>query len=441
MDNPRNDTTLDELQSKYKELVDKTYLNVLHDLTFSPSHSIIGHITLFKIENLADPVSSHFFTFTLNALAHLKEVFGYILQSVHNTITFYIGLKTTKNMAVSLNILKNGLKNSYPTSQFNQLSQEESSSILKKIFNPKLYEALSSVIVIPNNTSQSNTPINQNLLDLMYGEDFLAFFLASASDCYTAKHLIKELESLYTDLSSFAQATYAFTYSFSKNPSTQLLKSVTENTANSCIISNGTSQQGSTSKGIIITPQATSQAQNIPQLALSIGYSEACSIASTDNKSMSKEDSKGDSITKSTLNISSTFVTNTDSISFIHQNKHVTELLDKINALISRLNSASQDNLFCFGAYFLSPDAATSIRAAYTYSGLAKDNSLNIEDPFITTWEFDNCIFPDLLDELSKFNHLSFFLSPKNDCITTSTPITSSELLNTFYFPHPSSAD
>ncbi|WP_069999015.1 hypothetical protein [Cellulosilyticum sp. I15G10I2] len=436
MHNPRNESLLDELLNLYKFLVNKEYLNNLHNLTFCPSNKA-GSIILLKIEMLTEPLSPNFFSFVLDTLGDLNGVFGYILQSSHHKLTFYVGVKAAKSMGTALDVLKSGLISSYPNSEVRELSLEESSLILAKVFNPDSYQALSSAIVIPNNTSSSNTPINQKLLELMNKEDFVAFFLASSCIGDEIKCFIKELEDLYTELSSFSQTEYELTHSFAKNPSTQISKSITETDGTSCTVTNGITNECSTTKGIIIAPLAVVQPKDLPQLSLGLSYSETSEIDNTNDRSVAEEECKQYAVTKSNLSGTSNTTTDSKEICFTSENKSITDRLAKLDTIIERLSSISNEVLFCFGAYFLSSSKATSIRAARTYAGLAKDKTLNIEGPFITMWEADDSIFPELIEELRYFNHLTFVMTPKNKCITNYTLITSLELLNSFYFPYP----
>ncbi len=436
MHSPRNDSLLNEMLSKCEILIDKNNFNNLHKFTFCPSHHQEDCISLLEIETLTSPISPEFFVFVLNALGSLKEVFGYILKSSQRTLTLYVGLKTTGNKCTAIELLKNGLKSSYPNSKFGELSPKESSLILMELFNPSYYHTLSSAVVIPNNTALSNSPINEKLVDLMNNEDFVALFLASAITRCEIKCLIDELKDLYTYLSSFSETNYNFSHSLAKNTAAHVSKSITESDSSTCVGTSGNLHSLNTAQYTLITPAITIPLQNSRILSTSISFYQTSGIVDTYSQAREKGETKGCATTKTNLHIDSNTITNTDSVGYINQNKRVTDLLVKIDELISRLNKAAGGPLFYFGAYFLSDCAATSIRAAFTFSGLAKDTTINSEDPFITTWEDCDSIFPKLIDELRNFNHLSFGMPPKDECMTTSTLITSSELLGSFYFPY-----
>lgn len=434
MHDPRKESLLNELISKYESLVDKKELCDLNKLNFCPSQHI-EPILLLKIEMLTQALAPEFFSFVLNALGGIGGVFGYMLQASQQRLNFYVGFKTAAGIKTAVEVLKSGLKSTYPGSKVIQLSLEESALVLDKLFNPNTYSTLTSVVVVPNNTSSSNAPINQKLIDLMHNEAFVAIFLASSAKTCNIRCLIKALEDLYTELTPFLGTEYEPTYSTSKTPSTQIAKSITESDANACTVTNAITRECSSTKGVAITPVTTVSPKDLPQLSVGIAYSESSGNDNTDAQSIAKQETKGSSVTKSNVSTSSNTTAYSDTIYFIKENKFIEDTLAKLTLMIERLNKISSEGVFYFGAYFLSQSQATSIRSAYTYSGLAKDSTLTGEGPFINSWEEEDCDFPKLVEEIRNFNHLSF-LTPHNKQITTSVLISSLELLNSFYFPY-----
>jgi hypothetical protein len=437
MQKPRNDSLLNDLISKCETLIDKANLHCLHDFSFCPSDEAKEGIRLLQVEVLTTPLSPDFFTFVLNALGNLKEVFGYILRSSQHQPELYIGLKTDEGMRSALDILKNGLKNTYPNSKFKELSPKESSLILKDLFNAKSYQTLSAAVVIPNNTSPSHAPINQKLLDLMGGEEFTALFLASPITQCEIKCFTDELKSLYTTLSAFKENILSFSQSSSKNTASHVSKTITENENNNRLEIQGNLHTCNAAQYTLLTPSISTTLENSRIFNVSISFYQTTGIADTYNQATERGESRGRSTSKMDLHINSGTITNTDSLSYVSQNKFVIDLLEQLDSLIARLTQSASGPLFYFGAYFLSSAAATSIRAAYTYSGLAKDETLNIEQSYVITWEDSEENFSKLIQELKGFNQLSFSPPRGNQCVTTTALITSAELLNSFYFPFP----
>ena len=441
MRDPKNDNSLNELINKCEWIIDKNYLGDLSECTFCPSHNIAGTICLFEIAILAEPAAPHFFVFVLNALGGLQEVFGYILQFSKNRLKLYIGLKTAENKSTAIDILQNGLESCYPNSKFRVLSKEESCFVLEKLFNSSQYHALSVAVAIPGNTSPEHTPVNQKLIDLMQNESFTALFLAAPIGREEARRLVKELEDLYTELSTFAETNYSFTHIFSKNTAVHVTKSTTENSSDSCLITDNKIRGCTASKGIVITPAGFIPFKETPGFTIGAGYNQTSGIIKTDEYIVAKGETKGCSDAKSNLSIHSTTYTDSDTVSFNKENRQVIDLLEKIDHFIKRLKSAASQQLFCFSAYFLSENPAASIRAAYTYAGLAKEQDADTSSYFVITWKDYDENFSDLIEEIGNFNHLSFEFGSKNKCVPVSSLITASELLNSFYFPYQEGED
>ncbi len=436
MTNPRDAASLNEVLDKCELLVNKDGFYNTFSLNISPLQNDKGNIRLLKIEILGEPIGSDFFSFVLNALGNLNSIFGYILQSYENELHLYVGLKTSGDMRTALDILENGLTSSYSGSKFRELSLKESRLILSELFNPSIYRALSAAVVIPNNVSSNSAPINQKLVDLMGKEEFTAIFLAIPKARSEVKCLINELKELYTMLSAFSQTDYEFSKSISKNTAVHITDSITDSTGSSCADTNSIENACSASKYILIAPSTAIPLENLPAFNISLGFNKTYGVVTLTNKTETKGETAGYAVAKIKLHINSGTHTNNDSISFNSQNKKVTDMLDKLAELISRLNAVLEDAVFCFGAYFFSKSEAASIRAAYTYLGLARDKGINIGENHVVTWEKDEDTFQRLIQEIKHFNHLSFSSHSKNEYITTSQLISSHELLNTFYFPY-----
>ncbi len=437
MEDPRSNHLLLDALCQHKNLVLKDYLNSLKDFCVCPPPTCPHILSLFKIQVLPSSTTSFFFTFVLNALGNLKDVFGYILQSSSQGIQFYIGLKSmTSDSLTSLQLLKNGLTNTFPSIQFCELSPKESSQLLKEWFNPLTLEALSCSIVIPDNTTSTNTPINQKLLDLLKQEEFLALFLAIPFNSCEIKCLIKELQDLFQTLSSFSQTAFTFSHNQSTTISLTRSNSTAKAKGSSRTCTKGLSKAHNVSSYSLTTPSTSLPLTSSRSINISMCRNQAQGCSHTDNDSLAENESENNTLTTGTTHQKNTQNTKNEGIAFTNQNKIVSDALAKINALISRLMAVSEGPMFCFSSYFLSSCKATSLQAAYTYTGLAKDTIANVQDSFVITWTKEDACFPILLETLESFSPLYFNAPHCSTPITSSTLITSLELLNSFYFPY-----
>ncbi|PHV70537.1 hypothetical protein CS063_09545 [Sporanaerobium hydrogeniformans] len=439
MEDPRNDNLLSEALCQYKKWVQQEYLNCLPNFCACPPPNCSYPITLFKIELLPKSINPSFFTFILNALGNLKDVFGYILESSSNALQFYIGLKTISDTSSSVKLLTNGLLSTFPGAVFYQLSPQDSKLLLKKWFNPNLYDTLSCSLVIPNTTDSTHSPINEKFLSLMKQEEFLAFFLAIPFTYCEIKCLIEQLETLSQTLSSFSQTNYSFSCNTSKSIALHRSNTISKANGSSCTCTTGFTEARNSSNYVLITPSTSFPLTGTRSLNLSVCRNETKGCVDTDSKSTAEATNKTDTLSNGTIHQKNTQTANNDVILFSNQNKAVSEALSRLNMLISRLVAASQGPMFAFSSYFLSPSKATSIRAAYTYTGLAKDPTANLQDSFVITWDKEEPCFSLLLETLQTFTPLHFRPTHEaSDVVTSSVLITCAELLNSFYFPSPS---
>lgn len=168
---------------------------------------------------------------------------------------------------------------------------------------------------------------------------------------------------------------------------------------------------------------------------MSATLNEAIGANQNSSHSKANADNKSCSNGQSEANMAATNLSDSSSISFCKQNKLVIDAIALVNNLITRLTNNNGSPMFYFNAFFLTPLASTSIRAGFTYAGLAKDSSLNLEPSFITTWHTNHCNFRPLLKELKNFQIPEFKLPHSTKHFKACTTITSQELVNTFYFP------
>lgn len=435
MFDPRNHNQLKEALAKFEALVHKICFTELNCLPVCDLKPCLHTIKLIKIETLTTSTGASFYLYVLNALGGLKNTIGYILHSSPTNLCFYIGLKGADNCCTALKLLENGLKATFPNSKFKELSPKESSALLQRLFNPEDCGCLSSAIVVPNHTDVTHAPILENFTMLMSKEEYTALFLASPIDRCEMRLLLEELTCLFDCLSCFSQATHNFLHGLSKNGSNSSSICKTESNSLSCTETNSSSFTCNDSAYTNITPSTALPLANTRSLNISVSSNKTEGHASSNTESCSECKTRHFSEAKTSHCLNATTINDNESITFSSQNKEVQDILAKLTLLIARLKANLDTPFFDFAAYFLSPCPETSLRAAYTYVGLAKDTTLNLEESFINTWHHSSSDFITITGELAQFNHPVFLTSPDCHEIIGATPITSSELLNTLTFP------
>ena len=416
----------------FKNLIRYDYLTKLDCCTLASKCIKDDCIQLIKINTFTSSETFSYFTYVFDALATTHPIMGFILHKTHNNLNFYIALKTHANLDVATHIFYQGFLSTFPDSKLQVLNKIASCELLTQLFSPEHYSAITSVTTIPNNTTC--TPILEKLTSLLYSEVYTALFLVEPVSPNDYKDLLKELFNLYNTLSQFTQSTNTLSKSVSHNTSCTHTVNQSESCSNSCTCTDSCSTSCSKATYNNISPSTTA---HIPKSNRSINISTTFNnaISNSDNQSNSTAKGENNSCSQgnSEANLKATNLADSNSFSYCSQNKIACDMTTLLNSLLTRLESAT--TLFHFTTYFLAPLQATTIRAAYTYNGLANDLSIATSPNFIYTWTNSD---PCYLSLIECFQNLTptLFKSPYHPKpFTPSVAITSSELLNTFYFP------
>lgn len=419
---------------QFDYLVNKDYLLQLNDAAVSPSADSKDCILLFKVKTFKAATTYSFFAYVFNALASLETTIGFILNRHKEKLNFYIGLRIHSSPPVSREILMEGFANTFPSSELSPLDQTDCEALLLKLFSPNSSACLTSAVVIPD--TAANTPLLETFSSLFTKEDYTALFLAAPAKPYEIQECINDCIDLFNTLSQFTQANYSLFKGIANNKSCTLTENHTKTCGDSCTKTNNSSQGCSVAHYTNISPSTT-----VPLGASNrvINMSMTLNHADGSNQSGGNSTAKGETHScahgDSEANLRATNVANNKTLIYTQQNKAVADAISELTKLIARLGGAGTDAFFRFSAFFLAPLMSTTIRAGYTYAGLASDSSLNLEPIFINTWPNCDPAYSALLTELQHFHIPCFSLSPDCHHFKACTTITSTELLNTFYFP------
>ncbi len=428
-----------ELTSALKQfdfLINRDYLRKLNHFTLSPCVNHKDCLLLFKINTLTLPTTYTFFTYVLNALASLETTIAFILTQHKGILHFYIGLKISTVPNISAEILMQGFASTFSPNELTSLDQKESELLLKQLFSPNNSTALTSAIIVPNNTSPTNTPLLKNFSSLFTHEDYTALFLATpAPPCHLQKHT-EDLIQLFNTLSQFSQANHNLFKGIAHNTCCTLTNNRTDTCGDSCTLTDSSNCGASTAAYTNLSPSTAVPLGNSSRsINVSMTFNHATGNNETNSTSVAKGNNNSHSQGDSESNLDGTNVTDNKTLIYTKQNKAVSDALTELTALITRFSNTGSNTFFYFNAFFLAPLMSTTIRAGYTYAGLATDSNPSLEPVFINTWSHCDADYTSLLSQLQCL-HLPYFNLPHSSkTIRACSTITSTELLNTFCFP------
>lgn len=238
------------------------YKKYLSDLSLfpvvSPSQVLLDEdtencIRLVELEKLVQKKGEDIFQ-KLTTVYHASMSLGcnlVVMVDVANTkapAKIYIGVKNAgfdkqekKNLTISFETLKNGLKSNFPGTTFKDIpSKEVLLRVMDEIFGDSA-KYISSTSCIASRRDKTKTEDKtfvqgiERLIDVMQGNAYTAVFIAKPIST-TEQSLIRDgYESIYSSLSAFRKSTW----SYSSNESYAVMKSLSNGISES--ITTGTS--------------------------------------------------------------------------------------------------------------------------------------------------------------------------------------------------------
>lgn len=238
------------------------YKKYLSDLSLfpvvSPSQVLLDEdtencIRLVELEKLVQKKGEDIFQ-KLTTVYHASMSLGcnlVVMVDVANTkapAKIYIGVKNAgfdkqekKNLTISFETLKNGLKSNFPGTTFKDIpSKEVLPRVMDEIFGDSA-KYISSTSCIASRRDKTKTEDKtfvqgiERLIDVMQGNAYTAVFIAKPIST-TEQSLIRDgYESIYSSLSAFRKSTW----SYSSNESYAVMKSLSNGISES--ITTGTS--------------------------------------------------------------------------------------------------------------------------------------------------------------------------------------------------------
>ena len=422
---------LQETLTQYNDLVNRPLLHDLSCLSVVPPLPCTWPIYLLHIKILPENSNSSYFSFILNALASLSEALGCFISSNKGEVSVYLGIKGDCSTAFSL--LQNGLLQTFPGTIFEVVV--DTPQFLTNLFATSNCFEIASTTVIPN--TSSTLPLLTQFSNLMgTSSDYTAFFLAHPISHFELLNYYDEVCEIYNTLSMFNQAHFNHIHGLAKNGSMTITNSKTTTDGNSITETNGNSTAHSDS---CYTNTTISTGALCPYINNNINLSfcsnKACSHSHTDNLSCAQGSSCNIAHCRTDSRLSAENKTDNHGITYSAQNIFVQNALNTLTTIINRVQLLLQSTAFEYGAYFFSPCSETSIRAAYTFMGLAHNSSTYLSPTLVNLWSPEHPSYSLILEALLKFEHPQFYTSNMNKVFQNTTFIQSTELLNSIYFP------
>ncbi len=373
-----------------------------------------------------------------NSVALCGGALIYIILSDGKSVEYYLGTRTSDINEISTcqSALTGTFEGNFPGSKLVQQDKGGLTDCLDRAFatgSSDKGRIVSVVSGIPGLRSEDNKEFVQGLeklADSMAGKKYAMITIAEPVSDEQLLEIKESYEEIFSQLSPFAQITQTYSESDSSALAENISDAVTESVGST--ISNTKNQSQTKTTGT-----NTSKARNIIFFSKNSGSNNSESNQTGSSYSDSQNNSRGTTQTRGTTD---TFTTTTgQTIQLVRDNKRVSDLLQKIEKQITRIEDAKDTGLWNTATYCLADDAQTSKTLAGTLQSLCRGKKNTIESYSINTWT-DTFKIKGIEGYLKKLTHPVFEMKTGKKAvdITPSSMISGNELVITAGLPQKS---
>lgn len=311
----------------------------------------------------------------------------------------------------------------------------------------KTVNQVNSVALFANSPSEySEKYITQGLDKLLNGivpetekDSYTVVFMAESISQNDTREIISGYEDIASAINPFAQ------YQF------QMGTNEVETTGEMSSITNGTSTTNSVFKTHSINIGVNgglNKSHTDSEISDKIGATKVASIGGSFGYGYSWGSSKA--ITNSTANTEgkshSLSVGKNESTTYTYKSFMVTNLLDRLEKTIERVNQSQATGLWKYSTYVLGYDATTSKSVANYLKGITQGKDSYIEPAVVQEWSRvdgpTSCAFTEIKKYLSLFSHPVFVTANEKQqdvmMVTATSYVGTDELSNVIAFPRKS---
>ena len=463
------------------DIILKKYLYSLSDFELVPLDEElkdINSIRIFKINEMVyqkNEYSTYKLASVFNSVQHLNCGIFIIADSDGRKTDFYMGVRSLDNKRTTSSLkdtLKNTFSGQFPGVKTSDMLDSEAKELLSG-FSTKNISAVSCVAQNKSSEFIDNDTYIQGLekfVTAMQGQKYTIVVLAKSTPSEQLEELRKSYETIYTQLSPFANMQL----SYGKNTALSISHSFSHGTSvGTSYTKNHGTQKGATKghgkavnegetvpdkKGAIlkavgeaalgaasiITAPMTGGASIAAAAAIMVGqnainaipvktynrgtaYNEnyAENYGESNGEAWGKTENRQDNETKGTSEISGS----SENLQLTMQNKNIIDTLEKIGKQLKRIDEFESIGMWECAAYILSDTQETAEMAAGTYKALMKGEDSGLETSAINFWTSkNNYSLPLLHDYITNFIHPVF--KYKLDSESNIVPVSAASLVS-----------
>ena len=421
--------------------------------TLDGENPLLNDVIMFKINKMVyekDEFATDKFVSVVSAMTYTASSLFLVVDGHEDRTDFYIGIKNHDSDRVSSSVsstLKNSINGQFPGAILKEVSKEKTGDLLNKWGKSA---SISSCVGVPTYKSSRGDYTNANyiqgiekLVNAMQGKVYTAIILASNTNADEIKETRLGYENIYTELSAIATRQLAYStndsisfaqnktkgYSSTKGTSETVSSSKSTSKSTSVSESLGESKEnkaGILSKGLMAVGGVLAFTGVGTGVGIAMMAAGAAAGLGAKNKSKTTTNSTSES-TSETSGLSNS-VSQSHSENFNEsfgktesfgtsknftitiQDKHVQEVLKRIDKQLERIEMCESTGLWSCSAYFLShgTDRATAEIGATIFRSIMQGEQSGVESSAINTWYNNDNKFRHLTNYITNIEHPLF---------------------------------
>ena len=421
--------------------------------TLDGENPLLNDVIMFKINKMVyekDEFATDKFVSVVSAMTYTASSLFLVVDGHEDRTDFYIGIKNHDSDRVSSSVsstLKNSINGQFPGAILKEVSKEKTGDLLNKWGKSA---SISSCVGVPTYKSSRGDYTNANyiqgiekLVKAMQGKVYTAIILASNTNADEIKETRLGYENIYTELSAIATRQLAYStndsisfaqnktkgYSSTKGTSETVSSSKSTSKSTSVSESLGESKEnkaGILSKGLMavggvlaFTGVGTGVGIAMMAAGAAAGFGAKNKSKTTTNstsESTSETSGLSNSVSQShSENFNESFgktesFGTSKNFTITIQDKHVQEVLKRIDKQLERIEMCESTGLWSCSAYFLShgTDRATAEIGATIFRSIMQGEQSGVESSAINTWYNNDNKFRHLTNYITNIEHPLF---------------------------------
>lgn len=440
-------------------------------------------VYLFKINKIVyekDEYATDKFASVISAMTFADVTIFLVLDGHGDNTDFYIGLKghdENRSSAYLAETLRSSLMGQFPgigmeemySLHDNDSGRRKEDNLLDRIAQAQTVSSCTSVPALKDkNGKYTNANFIQGvekLASAMRGRTYTAIILAENLNSGEIRNIRSGYEQIYEQLS--VKATQQISYSTNESLSNALSRTRGTSSSRSTSHSEGTNTSTGTNKSVSeenmsgkLGKATATMSQGLmmaggllaagggmlagaaligagalgPLLGTLKGKQKTGGTSTTEGTTTSDttSDTVGESFSETDGKTST--VGETKGFTLTRQDKHIQEILKRIDKQLERIAECESTGLWASGAYFLSydNDRATAETGATIYRSIIQGDMSGVESSAVNTWYSESDAYTDVIKPVSCFCHPAFVYNsqmPGSEVYLFPTAMTSSKEL------------